>query len=121
MESDVDDRNVLGAKAESAVADMLRTRGCAIVAQNARDPTGELDLIARRGGQILVVEVRSRRAASFDDALDSIARDKRRRLRRMADRWLAGRPVDYEEVRFCVAAVAWDGEHPRILWVEDAF
>lgn len=121
MEVDVDDRNLLGARAEAAVADMLQTQGCAIVARNARDPTGELDLIVRRNAQILIVEVRSRRAASFDDALDSIAGDKRRRVRRMADRWLSGRPVDYEEVRFCVAAVAWDGDCPRILWVEDAF
>ena len=117
----MDDRTALGARAESAVADLLQAQGCAILARNARDPTGELDLIARRGTQILVVEVRSRRAAGFDDALDSIGGDKRRRVRRMAERWLAGRPPDYQEVRFCVAAVSWDGDRPRILWIEDAF
>ncbi len=117
----MDDRGILGYRAESAVADLLCARGCVILARNARDPTGELDLVARCGAQILVVEVRSRRTTSFDDALESIGRDKRRRVRRMAGRWLAGRPVDYEEVRFCVAAVAWENDRPRILWVEDAF
>ncbi|HOI11722.1 MAG TPA: YraN family protein [Myxococcota bacterium] len=117
----MDDRTTLGTRAEAVVADLLRARGCAIVARNARDPTGELDLVARRDRQVLVVEVRSRRGAGFDDALDSIGGDKRRRVRRMAERWLSGRPVDYDEVRFCVAAVAWEGDEPRVRWIEDAF
>jgi len=117
----MDDRIALGARAEAAVAGLLQSRGCTILARNARDRTGELDLVARRGAQILVVEVRSRRGGDFDDALDSIGADKRRRVRRMALRWLDGRPVDYDEVRFCVAAVAWQGERPEVRWIEDAF
>ncbi len=117
----MDDRVGVGQAAEEAVAALLRAGGCTILARNARDRTGELDLVARREGQILVVEVRSRRGGCFDDALDSIRQDKRRRVRRMAARWLCERSLSFDEVRFCVAAVVWRSGTPRILFIEDAF
>lgn len=117
----MDDRAGVGQAAEEVVAALLQAEGCTILARNARDRSGELDLVARREGQILVVEVRSRRGGCFDDVLDSIRQDKRRRVRRMAARWLSERSLLFVEVRFCVAAVVWRAGTPRVRFIEDAF
>jgi len=117
----MDDRMDVGRAAEEAVAGELRRRGYAVVDRNARDRHGELDLIVRRGREMVAVEVRSRRTGDEDDAADSVDARKRGKVRGTMQRWLAARPEDYDEVRFFVAAVAWRGGEPAISIIEDAF
>ena len=69
----------------------------------------------RRGAQTDQSEERKARV------LDSIRQDKRRRVRRMAARWLSERSLLFVEVRFCVAAVVWRAGTPRVRFIEDAF
>lgn len=55
-----------GLSAESRAAAMLIAKGFRIVARRARTPSGEIDIIARRGKLLIFVEVKAR--ASLDDA-----------------------------------------------------
>lgn len=54
-----DDRR--GRRAETIAAWWLRLQGYAILARRLRTPRGEIDLIARRGGTLVFVEVKARR------------------------------------------------------------
>lgn len=117
----MDDRQVVGRQAEDAVAIEMERRGYRVVARNARARCGEIDLVVRRGREVVAVEVRSRRTGDGDDAADSIQAGKRGRVRRTMAFWLAFRPEDYDEVRFFVATVAWRGADPSIVVLEDAF
>ncbi|WP_114228884.1 MULTISPECIES: YraN family protein [Sphingomonas] len=68
-----------GRRAETIAAWWLRLQGWRILAQRARVPGGEVDLVARRGGTLAFVEVKKRRdQQSADLALD------RSRLKRVA-------------------------------------
>lgn len=68
-----------GRKAETIAAWWLRLRGWRILAQRARVPGGEVDLIARRGRTVAFVEVKQRKTADAAAwALDDF------RLRRVA-------------------------------------
>ena len=68
-----------GRRAETLAAWWLRLRGWRILAQRARVPGGEVDLIARRGRTLAFVEVKQR---ATDDAA-ALSLDERR-LRRVA-------------------------------------
>jgi putative endonuclease len=68
-----------GRRAETLAAWWLRLKGYAILAQRVRTPVGEIDLVARRGGTLVFVEVKAR-ATSGEAAL---ALDEYR-LRRVA-------------------------------------
>ena len=46
--------------AEGIVAGLLRLKGCANLARRLRRPVGEIDIVARRGHTIAVVEVKAR-------------------------------------------------------------
>ena len=52
-----------GRRAETLAAWWLRLKGYAILARRVRTPLGEVDLVARRGGTLVFVEVKARTAA----------------------------------------------------------
>lgn len=67
-----------GRRGEVLVAWYLRFKGWHVLARRVKTPRGEIDLIARRGRTLAMIEVKWRRnAAELDLALDQ------RRLRRV--------------------------------------
>ena len=70
-----------------------RLRGYRLVAANERVGRYELDLVLRRGGRILVVEVKEKRGEAFGHPLEMIDDEKVRRVVTAATGWLAARPT----------------------------
>ena len=67
----------LGRDGERAAAALLRERGYAVVGSGFLARRGELDLVCRRGGDLVVVEVKTRRDASFGSPLEAVGSRKR--------------------------------------------
>ncbi|MEX0626761.1 MAG: YraN family protein [Chloroflexota bacterium] len=83
-----DPRHALGERAEAAAATWLETRGWTILARRWRCPEGELDLVARDPDGVLVaIEVKVRRTGRAGDPLESIDRQRLRRLRAALGRY----------------------------------
>ena len=78
--------HLYGLKAESIAALILRLKGYTILAQRYVISGGEIDLIARRGGVVVFVEVKAR--ADLEVAAIAISATKRRRIARAARVWL---------------------------------
>lgn len=74
-----------GAAAEEAAAVYLALRGYRILCRNRANSLGELDIVARREGRLVFVEVRSRSASSPVAPGDVFTRGKRERLARAAE------------------------------------
>lgn len=93
-----------GHRGEWLAALALMLKGYRIVARRYRTKLGEIDLIARRGDLVLIVEVKVR--ASLLEAMDAIAYQSERRIEGAADLWLARQP-DFGRlsVRFDMVAV----------------
>jgi putative endonuclease len=101
-------RTVLGQAGEAAAAAWLETRGYAILARNARTRFGEIDLVARDGGVVVFVEVKSRSGTAFGHPADAVTGRKQRRLARLAEAYLRREGLDGWPVRFDVVAVHLD-------------
>jgi putative endonuclease len=69
-----------------------RLRGYRLLGANVRSGRYELDLVLRRGGRIVVVEVKEKGGPAFGDPLEMIDEEKVRRVHLAAARWLASRP-----------------------------
>ncbi len=110
-------RQQLGRVAEQRAALHLQEHGWCILGRNVRIHRGELDLIARRGGVLIFVEVKARRSSSCGTPEDAVNPRKQRRIARLAELWLAARPwamAGVTEVRFDIIAV--DAAHsPFVL------
>lgn len=117
----MDARKVEGFRIEGLVADELVRRGYRIAARNYTKPWGELDIVAVRGREIVVCEVRSRSYGCTDDAAETVMGVKRQKVRMVTESWLAECPFSWDEVRFFVAAVVGRGADPKIEIFEDAF
>jgi putative endonuclease len=76
-------KRALGGFGEALALAHLRRRGATILAQNWRCSAGEIDLVAQLGGQLLFVEVRTRRRGGPAPE-ESIGPLKAARLRRLA-------------------------------------
>ena len=68
----------------------LRLRGWRIVARDWRCPSGEIDILARRGRVLAIIEVKARATAA--DAASAVSPRQRRRIARAASAFLLARP-----------------------------
>lgn len=75
-----DDRRGLGRHGEDLAAEHLAAQGYEIMARNWRCGRGELDLVARDGGCLAFVEVRTRRGRALGTPEESITPAKQARL-----------------------------------------
>jgi len=94
-----------------------------VLAQNLRCRAGELDLVCRDGGVIVIVEVRHRATSDFGGALASVTWRKQRKLIRATEFLRLSRPEwRARALRFDVIAVRGrpDGTH-EFDWIRDAF
>ena len=93
-----------GHRSEWLAALALTAKGYRILARRYRTKLGEIDLIARRGDLVLIVEVKARR--TLVEAMEAIRRESERRIEGAADIWLSRQP-DYGRlsVRFDMVAV----------------
>jgi putative endonuclease len=115
---------LLGQRAEEAVAQYLERSGCSIIARNLRLGRLELDIVARQGELILVVEVRTRSAGAWTTGFGSVNAAKRERIRRAGQRLWRDRFRDDPSVarmRFDAASVRFSGGEPDIDYVVAAF
>lgn len=85
-------KDELGRAGESRAAEHLKSLGYDILDRNWRDPAGELDLVAARGPELAVVEVKTRRGIAFGHPFEAIDERKRARLWRLALGWVRAHP-----------------------------
>jgi putative endonuclease len=112
-----------GAIGEAAAAAWFEARGYRVLARNVRWRGGEIDLVVRHGDVVVVVEVKSRTGTGFGHPVDAVTPRKRRRLVRLAARYLAAAGLDDAVVRFDAVAVhlTRDGRVRSIEHFVDAF
>ena len=79
-----------GSAAEFLCRWHLRLRGWRIVARDWRCPAGEIDIVARRGQVLAMIEVKAR--GNIRDAAFAVLPRQRRRIVRAASAFLAARP-----------------------------
>jgi putative endonuclease len=106
-----------GHAAEAAVARHYEDRGIEICARNWRGITGEIDLIGRRGDEVVFVEVKQSR--THDLAATHISQAQIGRIFATVEEFVAGEPRGLlTDVRIDLALVDGQG---RIEVVENAF
>ncbi|GAA4058466.1 YraN family protein [Nonomuraea soli] len=95
----------LGRHGEQLAADYLTAAGMRILERNWRSRRGEIDILARDGVDLVVVEVKTRSSRSHGTALESVRPAKLARLRTLAAQWLSAQPSTFRAVRIDVIAL----------------
>ena len=94
-----------GLSAESRAAAFLVAKGFRILSRRWRSPLGEIDIVARRRGLLVFVEVKAR--ATLDEAAEAVTARQQRRIAQAAEAWLATYPnTAFTDVRFDAILIA---------------
>lgn len=101
----VDRRRAFGADGEERAAAWYVGKGYAVVARNWRCRDGELDLVVRRGRELVFVEVKARRTDRFGIPAEAVTPTKQRRLRGLAARYLRDTGTHAGSLRFDVVTI----------------
>ncbi len=117
------DRADLGRTAEQIAAEHLRQQGLEVLTRNFRRRNGEIDIVAREGEVLAIVEVRTRTSELFGGAAESIDGWKRHKIIRATEQLLQQQKgLATMRVRFDVIIVhGADRAHPRVEWIKHAF
>jgi putative endonuclease len=116
-------RSELGKWAEDHACRALSRRGYAILERRYRTRYGEIDIIARDRGVVVIIEVKSRRRATCGSPAAGVTARKQRRLLQLASSYLQQRGLANSPCRFDVMSVYCPGagKSPRLEHLRSAF
>ncbi len=93
---------------EDLAADFLKKKGYEIVERNFATRFGEIDIIARKNGVTVFVEVKTKKGDEFGSPEEMVGKNKLGRVKRMATVYLDGKEVT---CRIDMVAVVLDGQN----------
>ena len=105
----------LGDHSERIAAAYLTDAGLRVLDRNWRCREGELDIVARDGDALVFCEVKTRRGIGFGHPVEAVTPVKQRRLRTLAQRWLASHDEHAPELRFDVVGVLIRPSRPALV------
>jgi putative endonuclease len=114
-------RQTLGKIGEDLACKELERRGYAILTRRYRRRVGELDIVARDGGTLVFVEVKTRDSLEFGSGGEAITALKRRRMAVVADEYLVSHRLTGCACRFDVVAIDFQKGVPVIEIYMNAF
>jgi putative endonuclease len=110
-----------GQEAEDIAARYLQAKGYTILERNWKCRRGELDLIARQGDHLIIVEVKSARADDAYSAATRVGLQKQRKLCLLTEAYMKQRHWLGQAVRMDVVEVTFQqGGDPVIRHFENA-
>jgi len=113
----------LGTRGEKLACQFLKRSGYKILYRNFRGRTGgEIDIVCRDGDTLVFVEVKTRTREDYGRPIESIDRDKRKRISRGGLAWL--RLLNDPDILFrfdVVEVIIAKGAKPRLELVRNAF
>ena len=112
--------NELGAFGEQLAANYLRKHNYNILERNYRFQRAEIDIIAQKDDQLIIVEVKTRNSDFFGDPQDFVTSSKIKLLVKAADEYIISNDLDLE-VRFDIIAVLKNKDLERLEHFENAF
>ena len=115
------ERILLGNKGEQLAAQYLKKKGYRIIERNYRCKFGEVDIIARDGGTLSFIEVKSGRSLGSNFPKESITRRKQHQISKVATFYLQRKRLTETVSRFDVVLVQFSTIPEKIELIKGAF
>jgi len=114
-------RQACGRDGEALAEAVLLKAGYCILARNYRNRLGEIDIVARDGGTLVFVEVKTRGSWRFGSAKLAVTAAKQKQLSRVALAYLKAGGCTGVKARFDVVAIDTHRQPPRVEVIQNAF
>lgn len=112
--------NEFGKKGEQLAVDYLTNNGYKVVHRNYRYLKAEIDIIAKKGDILAIVEVKSRSSDYMQSIADTVTEKKIKLMVMAADHYIISKNLDVD-ARFDIITIHRNGTKFDIEHLENAF
>ncbi len=113
------DHNETGKQGETIAREYLQDKGYRILEQNWHNHHQEVDIIATKGNELVIVEVKCRTGTPLMEPYTAVNRNKQNLLIKAANAYIQWKNIDME-TRFDIISITL-GKEVRIDHIESAF
>jgi len=110
-----------GKQGEKIAAAFLKKNGYRIIETNFRCVAGEIDIIAWEKGEIVFVEVKTRKSAELGYPEQAVGINKQKKMSQLALRYLQKKNITDTQARFDVVAIMISACGNEIKLIKNAF
>jgi putative endonuclease len=114
------EHNELGKKGELIARKFLEEKGIQIIETNWRHEKDEIDVIAKDGDELVMVEVKTRSTRYFGDPSEAVGNAKESFLIRAAEAYVEIHNLNID-IRFDIISIVIDKKGTHIEHIKDAF
>ena len=112
----------LGKRGEIFAWNFLIQKGYKILEKNYRCKLGEVDVIAKKQGRLIFIEVKTRKSNHCGSPEEAVHAWKQKKIAQVAAWYLKSKKIYDPPIAFEVVAIDWiDGEEPRVRLIQEAF
>ena len=112
--------NDFGKLGEELAVNYLIGKGYEILERNWRNIHKEIDIIAKDGKDLVIVEVKTRQTDEYGEPDIAVTKKKQRMLIAAANAYITRNNLDIE-TRFDIISIVFKDDAPVIEHIEDAF
>ena len=114
------EHNELGKMGEDLAVQYLTDKGYEILERNWRNIHKEIDIIAKEGDDLVIVEVKARQTDEYGEPDIAVTKRKQRMLIAAANAYILKNNLDVS-TRFDIISIVFKNGEPVIEHIEDAF
>ena len=109
-----------GKQGEEIAVNYVIEKGYEILERNWRNRHKEIDIIAKDGKELVIVEVKTRKSNNYGEPDLAVNKQKQRLLISAANAYIFRNNMDIN-TRFDIISIVFNNEKPVIDHIEDAF
>jgi putative endonuclease len=111
-----------GDAGEEIAVSYLIKNGYTIIERNFRFGHGEIDIIAKKNGVLIFIEVKTRRSLEFGEPEYAVTMPKQNQIRKIASAYLYEKEIKDQDCRLDVIAILFEKNNKYTLnHIENAF
>jgi len=98
----------------------LQKKGYEVVERNYRFQKNEIDIIAKFGNNLIIVEVKTRQTAEIGEPWRAVTKSKQKQIIKVANQYIQANQIDLD-VRFDIVSIVHNSYRTEIDHIEGAF
>ena len=98
----------------------LQKKGYEVVERNYRFQKNEIDIIAKFGNNLIIVEVKTRQTAEIGEPWRAVTKSKQKQIIKVANQYVQAHQIDLD-VRFDIVSIVHNSYRTEIDHIEGAF
>ena len=110
----------LGILGEKMAISHLKELGYEIIEKNYRFLKNEIDIIAKYGKQLIIIEVKTRQTAEIGEPWMAVNRSKQKTIIQVANQYIQSKQINLD-TRFDIISIVHNRLRTKIEHIEDAF